>query len=146
MPEHKTLIFVLAVLYSMDQERRGIGPSESFENVLQNRRGVNLHRAWLKLKREGLLGKFGQDFDYDPLYDVSSFLTKILSEACVSYLLIRLDGTNFAYHLDQVSSDDMRRFLQQGKIPEKQVQKAAARMNELLDEQASIAKSSTGSV
>src|ERR1700741_2526542 len=98
MNEYRLMIFVLAVLYALPEKWKGIRFSQSFEDILRNRRGVNLHAAWHQLRREGVLGEFAERFYFDPLYGTSN-LSEIISQARSCYL-VGMDGTYFAYHLD----------------------------------------------
>ena len=140
MYDHRMLIFVTAVLYSIEEKWQGIGFSQSFEDILRGREGVNLHRAWYKLKMEGLLGKFSKDFYYDHLFEVSN-LVAMLEDVSGLYGLIRLGGSDLSYHLDEVSQNTINLLLEQNMIPAELVQKVATRLNELLDEQAIQAES-----
>ena len=142
MTEHRTLIFTVAVLYSLDEKWRGIATSRSFDDILENRCGVNLHRAWLSLKREGLLGEFSDWFCYDPLYGGSN-LRDILRVAQIRYLLIRLGGSDLSYHLDEVSPQAIEQLLRRENISPELVKQVSARLNFLLDEQATLVKSPT---
>jgi hypothetical protein len=142
MNEHRVLIFVVAVLYSMDEKWRGMGTSRVFDDMLENRHGVNLHTAWLKLKREGLLGEFSDQFYFNTLYGASN-LSDILCQAYVRYMLIRLDGNGFSYHLDQISPEAIGHLLRRENISLKLVKQVSARLNILLDEQAALVASPT---
>ena len=143
MYDHRVLIFVTAVFYSIEEKWQGVGFSQSFEDILRGREGVNLHRAWQKLRTEGLLGEFADNFYFfDALYDTSN-LTEVLERVSGLYGLIRLGGSDLSYHLDEVSQSTIKCLLDENKIPIELVQKVATRLNELLDEQAIAAKVST---
>jgi hypothetical protein len=140
--ENRALIFAIAILYSLEEKWRGIGSSRSFENLLNGQRDASLHLAWLKLKKEGLLGEFSDEFYFDVLYGDSN-LTEMLRKAQVRYLLVRLDGSEFAYHVDRVGPREISRFLRQENISAELVQNAAARLNKILGEQEKTATTST---
>lgn len=137
--EHRTMMFVLGVLYSMKKEWKGIGSSELFEDILTNRRGVNLHIAWLRLKKEGMLGEFSDEFYFDTYHGDSS-LTHILSVAVVHYHLVRLGGSDLCYHLDAVSPEVMNKFLRDEQIEIETIQVITYFLNRLLDKQAATAQ------
>ena len=144
MSEYRTMIFVLGVLYYLPEKWRGIRFSQSFHDILKGRRGVNLNLAWFMLKKEKLLGEFGGYFYYDSLYGMSN-LNEIMNCA-YDYLLVRKDGTNFAYHLDAVSQKVINRFLQEQKIEIETIQVTAYFLSRLLDKQADTAESSNYNV
>jgi hypothetical protein len=133
MVEQKTLVFVIAVLYSLKEKWRGIGFSESFENTLRGRCGVNIHTAWLRLKKDGILGEYGNEFQFDTLYEVSN-LSEILSDA-VGSGLVRLGGSDLCYHLDHVSPEVLKILTERQNISGEMSSAVAQRLNELLEEQ-----------
>jgi len=136
--EHKTVIFVTAVLYSMEEKWRGLDSSQSFEDILRNRHGLSLHRAWLKLKEEGRLGVFTNQFWFANSGG-TSVLCEIVARAYTSHGLIRVDGDSFRYHLDEITPRTLELLLRQEDIAPELVQRVAARLNELLNEQATKA-------
>jgi hypothetical protein len=142
MYDHRMLIFVASVLYSIEEKWLGVGFSQSFEDILRGSEGVNLHLAWQKLKNEGLLGEFADNFYFDTLYGTSN-LTEVLERVSGLYGLIRLGGSDLSYHLDEVSQSTIKSLLEEEMIPIELVQKVAARLNELLDEQTILAESPT---
>jgi len=133
-PEHRTIIFVTAVLYSMEEKWRGLGFSQSFGDILKNRHDVNLHMAWLKLKEEGLLDEFSDQFWFCKSRG-TSVLWEMVNRAFFSHYLIRMDGDG-EYHLDEVTPRTVELLLRQVEISTESVQQVATRLNELLNEQA----------
>lgn len=142
MYRHRMLIFVVSVLYSIEEKWRGIGLSQSFEDILRGRKGVNLHRAWYKLKTGGLLEEFSRNFYYDPLFEQSN-LAEMLGEIASPYGLVRLGGSDLSYHLDEVSPETIKHLLEENNISVELVQRTSAHLNRLLNEQAARAQSPT---
>ncbi len=139
--KYKTIVFVVAVLYSIDEKWRGIRFSQSFEDILKNRSGVNLQAAWQSLKEEGFLCQFADDFKFDFLHGRSN-LGEIVAEAYLPYSLIRLDSTNFAYHLDFITERTINVLLEKEKFPIEIIRVIATRLNKILEEQEKYAISS----
>ena len=135
--DHRTVIFVIAVLYSMEERWRGLESSQSFEDILRNRHGISLHRAWLRLKEEGLLGEFTNQFWFANSGG-TSVLWVIVGQAFALHHLIRMDGRG-GYHLDEATPHTIEVLLRQVEIPIELVQKVATRLNQLLNEQTSNA-------
>lgn len=129
---HRTVVFVIAVLYGLDEERRGVDMSPSFSNLLRSSQRPNLHLAWLKLKKEGLLGEFAEEFCFDPLYGKMNELELAISTA-VRSMLVRQDGTRFDYHLDALEREDADNIARAAHIPQALVEKARTELNRFLN-------------
>lgn len=132
MISHRAVIFTVAVLYSLEERWRGVGSSKSFEKILKNWPRTDLHKAWNQLKAEGLLGEFSEEFTYDPLYGLTNL------ELCLSqvsrYLLIRMDGADFCYHIDVLDDVAIAVLLERNNVDPTHVDRAASRLNALLQE------------
>ncbi len=140
--EHKTIVFIVAVLYSLDDKWRGIGSSNSFEKILFGTHGPNIHSAWKQIVDSGILGEFGKDFDFDPLYSGSN-LSHTIQMAVNPYGLIRLGGSDLSYHVDLLSEFEIENLLDENDIDEDFVDEVAFRLSSLLEQEE--AKSSTTS-
>ena len=90
--ELKSLYLLMACLNLMQQPTR-----ERFEQLLKTRR---MDRALHELLTNGVFPQwFRKNFFFDPLHGTLSGLREYLSAATANEL-VRMDGTNFAYHLE----------------------------------------------
>ncbi len=129
---NREMTFVVAVLYSLPEKWRGVGRSFSFEDV-QDR----LHLAWHRLYQEGLLGEFGESFSFDALCGSDS-LGQALRTAAVDGL-IRIGGSDMAYHVDVLKPDQIDRMLESCVIDRSAVTTAVKRLEAILEEKPSPA-------
>lgn len=127
---NKAVIFLIAVLYRLPEGLRGIGQSESFDTILKRSCRPNLHEVLNTLHNEGLLGEFGREFEFDPLYGVSNVDRCLMSAQ--RDMLMRVDGTTFSYHLDVLETAEIGHMLARSGIPADLVSRASERLNELM--------------
>ena len=138
--DHKAAVFTIAVLYAMDEKWKGIGESDSFQHILDNTNWVNIDNAWFVLSKERLLDEFEMDY----LMHRGNYFNLVLR-----YLsdpvdgLVRQDGDDFCYHLDIAEPAVIKYLLEHCGIRIGLVEKAATRLNQLLQQEEDIIKSST---
>ena len=122
--ELKVMHFLVCALYLTDEKVRN-----SFTTYLDNRK---FDCAIQKLREDNELPDwFKNYFHYDPLYAVLDPLRELMSLALTAGL-IRLDGTRFNYHLDQVTSRFLAKIIQEEKFERAEVQKFADRMSQII--------------
>ncbi len=122
--ELKAMHFLVCSLYLANEKIKN-----SFSRYLDDRA---FDRAIQKLmENKELPDWFKNYFSYDPLYGILDPLRELLSLA-LGAGLIRVDGTWYKYHLDQVTGRIFPRLLQEQKLELADVQKFADRMSEII--------------
>ena len=138
--DHNAAVFTVAVLYSMNEKWRGIGESDSFQRILDNTNWVNIDNAWSVLSREKLLGEFEMDY----LMHRGNYFNLVLRHLSDPIGgLVRQDDDNFCYHLDIAEAVTIQYLSEHCGIRIGLVEKAATRLNQLLQQEEDIIKSST---
>ncbi len=122
--ELKAMHFLVCALYLTDEKIKG-----SFSRYL-DARAFDGAIETLRENKE-LPEWFSKMFSYDPLYGTLTPLRELLSLA-LTCGLIRLDGTYYKYHLDQVTGRIFPRLLQEQKLELTDVQKFADRMSQII--------------
>ena len=122
--ELRVIFFVIILFYRLDKKWLN-----QFEDILADRNGVSLHRAFWKLKKGGYLSGYDSiEFCFDPLFQKVGGLEYILSSG-VQFGLIRLDGTSLTYHLDILDERTLEMFIKSEAIPLDILNTAVARLN-----------------
>lgn len=102
MFSHTDALLFSAAVYSLEEKWR-----TRFESIFDQDQLVSLHRAWRQLDSE-LLAEFSCKFYFNAHHIVMYPLTGMAQYAsCLG--LIRMDGDQYAYHLDR----DVQRRLQE---------------------------------
>jgi len=123
----KHVNLLIACLYRLEEKVK-----DRFEECLQY---CWLDRALHKMLEEKLFPEwFADPFHYDPLYGRLNGLRDCLALA-VRNLILRVDGTQFRYHLDQVSIEVTDHLLKDIPFEKEKAQELANRLNELLLQQ-----------
>ncbi len=122
--ELKAMHFLVCALYLTNEKIKGSFSrhldTRAFDGAIQN----------LKENKE-LPEWFSKMLFYDPLYGILTPLRELLSLA-LTCGLIRVDGTYYKYHLDQVTGRIFPRLLQEQKLELADVQKFADRMSQII--------------
>lgn len=122
--ELKVMHFLVCALYLTDEKVRN-----SFSVYLDKR---DFDHAIQKLREDNELPDwFKNYFHYDPLYGILDPLRELMSLALTAGL-IRLDGTRFNYHLDQVSGRVIMNIIKEENFDRVEVQKFADRMSQII--------------